>query len=78
MDSNKIPLKTIFLANSGGFSSKRIIGIVGTFICFGLLIAAFITEKQVPEFGEIIFIGCISLYGIDTIPTFWTKNINKS
>jgi len=42
---NKIPLKTIFLANSGGFSSKRIAGLVGWLVALGLLIASFIFQK---------------------------------
>lgn len=70
--------RSIFLKNSGGISSKRIIAVIGCFICFGLLIAAFIFNKDVPEFGEVIFIGCISLYGVEVIPNFWSKTINKS
>ena len=69
---------TIFMKNSGGFSSKRILAILGILLSFILLTAAFIQSKEVPEFGEVIFIGCISLYGVDVIPNFWTKTINKS
>jgi hypothetical protein len=39
---DKINLISIFLKNSGGLSSKRVIAVIGTFICFGLLIAGFI------------------------------------
>ncbi len=70
--------RTIFLKNSGGISSKRIIAIIGVGICFTLLIISFITDKEIPEFAEVVFIGCLSLYGVDVIPNFWTKNINKS
>ena len=70
--------RTIFLKNSGGISSKRVIAIVGVIICFTLLIVAFIVEKEIPDFAEIVFIGCLSLYGVDAIPNFWTKSINKS
>lgn len=70
--------RTIFLKNSGGISSKRVIALLGVGICFGLLITAFITQKEIPEFAEIVFIGCLSLYGVDIIPNFWTKTINKS
>lgn len=75
---DKINLISIFLKNSGGLSSKRVIAVIGTFICFGLLIAGFVMQKKIPEFGDVIFIGCLSLYGIETIPNFWTKSINKS
>jgi len=70
--------RTIFLKNSGGISSKRIISIIGVLACVIVFIAAFITGKQVPEFGDTLLIGCLSLYGIESIPNFWTKTINKS
>ena len=69
---SKFDWRTIFLKNSGGLSSKRIIAILGVCICFGLLITAFITGKIIPDFAEIVFIGCLSLYGIEVFP-FWKK-----
>lgn len=71
-------LLSVFLKNSGGVSSKRVIAVIGCFVCFGLLIAAFITQKPVPNFGEIIFIGCLSLYGVEKIPNFNSKSSDKS
>ena len=77
-NNSRFDWRTIFLRNSGGISSKRVIALLGVFICFGLLIASFITSKGIPEFAEIVFIGCLSLYGVDVIPSFWSKTINKS
>lgn len=77
-DYSRFDWRTIFLKNSGGISSKRVIALLGVGICFGLLIAAFVNEKEIPEFAEIVFIGCLSLYGVDVIPNFWSKTINKS
>ena len=77
-DYSRFDWRTIFLKNSGGISSKRVIALLGVGICFGLLIAAFVNEKEIPEFAEIVFIGCLSLYGVDIIPNFWSKTINKS
>lgn len=74
----KIDWRTIFQRNSGGFSSKRILSITGFMACVAIFIASFITGKEVPDFGEILLISCISLYGIDTVPNFWNKSINKS
>lgn len=74
----KISLKTIFLKNSGGFSSKRVLSVIGFLVCIIVFIAAFIFNKEVPEFGDILLISCLSLYGIETIPSFWTKSINKT
>lgn len=70
--------KTIFFKNSGGFSSKRILSVIGFLTCVGVFIAAFILDKEVPEFGETLLICCISLYGVEAIPNFWQKTINKS
>jgi len=47
-------------------------------ISFVLLIAAFVLDKEVPEFGEVVFIGCLSLYGTEMVSGFWQKNITKS
>ena len=71
---SKFDWRTIFIANSGGLSSKRIISIFGMLTCIGIFIAAFITGKDVPEFGDAILISCISLYGVDKIPNFRSKN----
>lgn len=70
--------KTIFFKNSGGFSSKRILSVVGFLTCVVVFIAAFILDKEVPEFGETLLICCISLYGVEAIPNFWQKTISKS
>lgn len=75
---SKFYWRTIFLKNSGGISSKRVIAILGTLISFVLLIAAFVLDKEVPEFGEVVFIGCLSLYGTEMVSGFWQKNITKS
>ena len=69
---------TLFLKNSGGLSSKRLLAMVGFFTCIILLVAAFITGREVPEFGDVVLISCLSLYGVEIIPNIWSKNINKS
>lgn len=70
--------RTLFLKNSGGISSKRVLSIIGILSCVGIFIASFITGKPVPEFGDVLLVGCISLYGVDVIPNFYTKTVNKS
>ena len=79
MAENKFDWRTIFQKNSGGISSKRVLAILGSFICFGILVAAYIQQKEVPEFANVVFIGCLSLYGVDAIPSgLWSKTISKS
>lgn len=67
---------TLFLKNSGGLSSKRLLAIIGFVVCIVIFIVGFITEKDIPDFGETLLICCVSLYGVDVIPN-WTKSINK-
>lgn len=67
---------TLFLKNSGGLSSKRLLAIIGFVVCIVIFIIGFITEKDIPDFGETLLICCVSLYGVDVIPN-WTKSINK-
>ena len=74
----KFDWRTIFLKNSGGISSKRVIALLGAFICFGILIAGYIQQKEIPEFANVVFIGCLGLYGVDVIPSgLWSKTISK-
>ena len=75
---SKFDWRTIFLKNSGGISSKRIIALLGAFVCFGILVAGYIQQKEIPEFANVVFIGCLGLYGVDVIPSgLWSKTINK-
>ena len=78
MNINTISWKTIFQANSGGFSSKRVFGALGMFICLILLVAAFILEKPVPDFAELIYITSASLLGLDNVTDIFKKTVNKS
>ena len=70
--------KTIFQKNSGGFSSKRICGVIGWMICLIVLLFAFILGKEVPGYGELIAITSASLLGLDSVTGIWQKNINSN
>ena len=76
--TDNISLKTFFLKNSGGYSSKRLLSIIGFLTCICIFIAAFILDKEVPEYGDILLICSVSLFGVEVIPNFWKKSINKS
>ena len=73
-----ISWKTIFQAHSGGFSSKRIFGALGMFICLIILVAAFITEKPVPDFFFFFFITSASLLGLDNVTDIFKKTVEKT
>jgi len=72
-----VPLKTIFFANSGGYSSKRISGILGWLVSLIIFIWAFFAAKEVPEFGDLVIIMSSSLLGIDSVTQIFQKRINK-
>lgn len=74
---SKFDWRTIFLKNSGGISSKRVMGILGWIVVLGILIAGFISEKEIPQFAEMTAIISASLLGLDSITSIWTKNINQ-
>ena len=69
-------LKTMFLADSGGLSSKRICGILGWMVCLGVAIYCTVTVIQAPLIIETILLCCMGLLGIDSITNIW-KHPNK-
>ncbi len=76
-DKLKIPLKTIFLSNSGGFSSKRIAGVLGWLVSLVIFVLGFALQKEIPEFGDLILIMSSSLLGLDSVANIFQKRINK-
>lgn len=69
-------IKTIFLADSGGLSSKRICGVLGWIVCLGIAIYCTIAVIQAPIIIETILWCCMGLLGIDSITGIW-KKFNK-
>ena len=74
---DKFNWRTIFQKNSGGFSSKRICGLIGWFLCLGILLTGFIFDMNIPQYGELIAITSASLLGIDSVTGIWQKQINQ-
>ena len=69
--------RTIFVKNSGGISSKRVCGLLGWIVCLGIFLAAFILDKEVPMYGELIAITAASLLGLDSVTGIWSKQVNQ-
>ena len=65
--NQKIPLRTIFQAKSGGFSSKRICGVVGWAVLMFCFIWCVIAGTPAPEFSVELVGGCVALLGVDKI-----------
>ena len=69
--------RTIFVANAGGFSSKRVLGVFGFLTCLGLLISGFIMDKEVPQFADMVIITSSSLIGIDAFRGIFSRNTSE-
>jgi hypothetical protein len=76
MDDSRFDWRTIFVKNSGGISSKRVMGILGWIVVLIILIFGFILDKNIPEFAEMIAITSASLLGIDCVTSIWSKSVN--
>ena len=70
-----IPFISIFLANSGGLSSKRILGVFGFVICCIIFVLGFALNKEIPEFSDILLITSASLCGVDSVTQIFQKRV---
>lgn len=66
-------LKSIFLNQPGSISSKRICGVIGWFICLGILIYCTIMVIQAPVMIDSIVIASTTLLGVDSITNIWKR-----
>lgn len=65
--------KSIFLAQQGSISSKRICGVTGWFVCLGILIYCTIAVIQAPVMIDTIIISSTALLGVDSITNIWKR-----
>lgn len=63
----KIPLRTIFQAKSGGFSSKRVCGVIGWLVLMFCFVWCVVNGSPAPEFSVELVGGCVALLGVDKI-----------
>lgn len=66
-------LRTIFQANSGDLSSKRVCGVAGFAVVLGIAIACTITGMQAPAIVADIIYASVALLGVDSITNIWKK-----
>lgn len=66
--------KSIFLAQQGSISSKRICGVIGWFVCLGILIYCTIAVIQAPVMIDTIIISSTALLGVDSITNIWKRS----
>lgn len=65
--NQRIPFRTIFQAKSGGFSSKRICGVVGWAVLMFCFVWCVIQGTPAPDFSVELVGGCVALLGVDKI-----------
>lgn len=70
-DHKKIPIKTIFQADTGGYSSKRVFGAIGFITSICIAIACTIMGSQAPTIVVDIIYASVALLGVDSITGIW-------
>lgn len=70
-------LKQVFTSHSG-ISSKRLCGVVGWFVCLGVLIYCAVNVIQAPLMIDTVLLCCMGLLGIDSVTGIWKKYNVKS
>lgn len=73
----KIPIKTIFQAVSGGYSSKRVFGGLGFMTSIGIAITCTILGTQAPLIVSEILYASMALLGVDSITSIWKNKSPK-
>ena len=70
-------LKQVFTSHSG-ISSKRLCGVVGWFVCLGVLIYCAVNVIQAPLMIDTVLLCCMGLLGIDSVTgILMSININN-
>ena len=64
-------LRTIFQANSGDLSSKRVCGVFGFVVVLGISIACTCLNTQAPQIVEDVIYASVALLGVDSITGIW-------
>lgn len=67
-------LRSIFQANSGDLSSKRVCGVAGFLVVLGIAIACTIVGTQAPLIVTDITYATVALLGVDSITNIWKKD----
>lgn len=67
-------VRSIFSADSGSISSKRICGFIGWIVCLIITLYCSYTNKQAPEITDTVVITSAALLGVDSITGIWKRN----
>lgn len=65
-------LRQMFTSHSG-ISSKRVCGVIGWFVCLGVLIYCAVNVIQAPLMIDAVLLCVMGLLGIDSVTSIWKK-----
>ena len=70
-------LRTIFQANSGDLSSKRVCGVFGFGVVLLIAITCTILDTEAPDIASDIIYASVALLGVDSVTNIWKTNGKK-
>lgn len=73
----KIPLKTIFQANTDGYSSKRVFGAIGFLVSIGIAITCTVLSTEAPTIVVDIIYASVMLLGVDSVTGIWKTRVKQ-
>lgn len=73
----KTPIKTIFQANTGGYSSKRVFGALGFLTVIGITIACTVMSTQAPTIAIDLIYASVALLGVDSVTGIWKTRVRN-
>ena len=66
-------IKSILVSTKGSISSKRVCGVLGWFICVGVMVYCTIVDKQAPIVVDSVLLGSAAMLGVDSITGIWSN-----
>lgn len=66
-------IKSLFSAEKGSISSKRVIGVIGYIVVLVLYTYCTINQIQMPNITSDIIFALTALLGVDSVTKIWRK-----
>lgn len=70
-------LHSLFSAEKGSISSKRVCGFIGWLCCAAVLVMCTVWDRQAPDMVTTVIYASTVLLGVDTVTDIWKKDTEK-
>lgn len=70
-------LRSLFSAEKGSISSKRVCGFIGWLCCAAVLVMCTVWNRQAPDMVTTVIYASTVLLGVDTVTDIWKKDTEK-